>query len=319
KAERGARAQFAATAKGRTLTITRPDSGATVVVWESLDPISQVVEVYASTYGNLVGVELMVKRGGRDQADAIAFDIRGAGGDTAITPPAGTTTPPTGTPPTGAPPTVPPPAASPELTKAVAKARKTSGKAAIAAWTKVAALDADHSEARYAIAVAHAKLKHKAEAIAALTALAGSARGDAIEYLVAARFDKAFAAWRADAGFRTAVGLDRPPTGLYERVMGLGGVWEQAATSCDTPQVTLTLARERAFTLRVRSTCSGQRYDDRFRGTWDVDANALVLSLPKPEGGSDPFLCSIEARSGEDAIHCALGEDLEFVVQAVRR
>lgn len=319
RAERGARAQFAARAQGRTLTITRPDSGATVVVWESIDPISKVVDVYASTYGNVVGVELMVRRGGRDQADAIAFDVRGAGGDASGTPPTGTPpTPPTGTPPTGTPPP-PPPAASPELTKAIARARKTSGKAALTAWAKVVALDAAHSEARYALAVAHAKLKRKADAVAALAALTASTRADAIEYLVAARFDKAFAAWRADPAFRAAVGLDRPATALYERIMGLGGVWEQPATSCDTPEVTLTLARARTFVLRIRSTCSGARYDDRFKGTWDLDASTLVLSLPKPEGGSDPFPCAVEPKSGEDAIHCSLGEDVEFVVQAVRR
>lgn len=310
KAERGARAQFAATASGRTLTITRPDTGATVVVWESLDPISKVVEVYASTYGNVVGVELMVRRGGRDQADAIAFDVRGAGHATApVVAPPGPTTPP---------PTAPVPAVSPALTKALAKARKTSGKAALAAWAKVTAIDPEHSEARYAIATAHARLKHRAEALAALTGLAASSRADAIEYLVAARFDAAFAAWRADAEFRTAVGLDRPATRLYERVMGLGGSWEQAATSCDTPEVALTLTRARAFTLRVKSTCEGARYDDRFKGTWSDASGALVLTLPKP-GGADDVPCSIEARNGEDAIHCALDQDLEFVVQPVRR
>src|SRR5262245_60335508 len=41
----GAKATFAATASGRTLTVTRKDSGTQVVTWTAIDPIGKVVEV----------------------------------------------------------------------------------------------------------------------------------------------------------------------------------------------------------------------------------------------------------------------------------
>jgi hypothetical protein len=312
KAERGQKAQFAASAQGTTLTVTRPDSGATVVTWTSMDPISRVVDVYASTYGNVVAVEVMVRRMGRDQADVVAFDLRGAGGATPETH-AGAGS---GSGSAAATEKAP---ESPALDKAVKAARKAKGKAALAAWAKVQAIDPDSSEARYGTAVALAQSKKTADAVAALEALAKSKRADAIEYLVAARFEPAFAPVRADAAYRKAVGLDRPPATFYERVMGLGGTWEQAGTSCDTPGVTLALGRDRAFTLRVKSACEGDRYDDKFSGTWDLQEPTLVLSLPNPDGGADQIPCAVEAKGGEDSIHCSISADLEFSVRPVRR
>jgi hypothetical protein len=311
KAERGQKAQFAASAQGTTLTVTRPDSGTPVVTWRSMDPISRVVDVYASTYGNVVAVEVMVRRMGRDQADVVAFDLRGAAGANA-TPDSGTGKG-TGKGTGEAAPT------SPALEKAVKAARKAKGRGALAAWNKVLAIDPDHSEARYGTAVALAQARKTGDAIAALEALAKSRRADAIEYLVAARFEPAFAAVRADAAYRKAVGLDRPAATFYERVMGMGGTWEQAGTSCDTPGVTLSLARDRSFTLRVKSACEGDRYDDKFGGRWDLQDPTLVLSLPNPDGGADQIPCAVEAKGGEDSIHCSISADLEFSVRPVRR
>src|SRR5262249_7233451 len=83
KVERGAKATFAATASGGTLTVTRVDGGASVVTWTSVDPISKVVDVYADADRGLVAVEIMVRRAGRDQADVIGFQVGGAGASTA--------------------------------------------------------------------------------------------------------------------------------------------------------------------------------------------------------------------------------------------
>ena len=310
KAERGSKARFAATASATTLTITRPDSGETVVTWTSIDPISKVVDVYASQYANVVAVELMIRRGGRDQADVVAFDLHAAATPAPNEPTTTTTT----TTATEKPPT------SKELDKAIAAARKAKGKAAIAAWAKVTALDADNSEARYGTAVALAQAKKNADAIAQLQALAGSKRTDAIEFLVAARFDAAFAAVRADADYRKAVGLDRPPATFYEHVMGLGGSWEQAGTSCDVPSVSLVLSRDRAFKLRVKTACEGDSSDDRFSGTWDLQEPTLVLSLPTGEGtNADQIPCTVESAGAEDAIHCTVSKELDFTVKPVRR
>jgi hypothetical protein len=311
KAERGTKARFAATAKSSTLTVTKPDSGATVVTWTSVDPISKVVDVYASSYGNVVAVELMIRRGGRDQADVVAFDLRAAGGGTTGTEPSTTGS-------TSPPPAADKPPTSPELDKALKAARKAKGKGASAAWAKVAALDPDNSEARYGAAVALAQAKKNGDAIAALEVLAQSKRADAIEYLVAARFDAAFAAVRADAAYRKAVGLDRPPGTFYEHVMGLGGAWEQAGTSCDVPSVALVLTRDRAFKLRVKTACEGDSSDDRFDGTWDLQEPALVLSLPNGEGGADRIPCTVQA-GAEDSIHCTVSKELDFTVRPVRR
>jgi len=44
----GPKAMFAATAAGRTITVTRKASGTPVVAWSAVDPIGKVVEVYAS-------------------------------------------------------------------------------------------------------------------------------------------------------------------------------------------------------------------------------------------------------------------------------
>ena len=319
--ERGAQAKLAAKAAGRTLTVTRVDGGQTLVRWDSLDPISRIVDVYASSYGNLVAVEMMVRRGGRDRAEVVGFDLRGAA---AAHPAAGTEAgsgagsgsgsgSASGAAATAAP-------DSPALRKALARARKTRGAGAqLRAWKQVLAVDADSSEARFGLAVAHARTRHQAEALADLAELTRSARPDAIEYLVAARFDRAFARLRADPAFRKAVGLDRPPATFYERVMGMGGTWEQEGTSCDTPQVDLTLSRDRTVAIRVKSACEGMRFDDRFHGTWAAQDPLLVLRLPNPDGGSDEVPCKVERRDREAAIHCVLSGDLDFVVQPVRR
>jgi hypothetical protein len=322
KAERGTKARFAATASAGTLTVTKPESGEVVVTWTSIDPISKVVDVYGSTYGNVVAVELMIRRGGRDQADVVAFDLHAmtpptAGAEPSATPTSGGASAPTKPGASAATEKTP---SSKELDKALAAARKAKGKAAIAAWAKVTALDADNSEARYGTAVALAQAKKSADAVALLQTLAGSKRADAIEFLVAARFDPAFAGVRADADYRKAVGLDRPPATFYEHVMGLGGSWEQAGTSCDVPSVSLTLTRDRAFKLRVKTACEGDSADDRFSGTWDLQEPTLVLSLPTGEGANaDQVPCTVEAAGAEDAIHCTVSKELDFTVRPVRR
>src|SRR5690606_17527226 len=103
----------------------------------------------------------------------------------------------------------------------------------IAAWEAVLALDAGHAESLFQIAKLQIGSKKTADAIATLEKLAGSKKADAIEWLMEARFDKAFAALRGDAKFRAVVRLDKKPSSVYERVMVFGGGWEQTGTSCD--------------------------------------------------------------------------------------
>jgi hypothetical protein len=317
---RGRDASHAATARGRTLEVSARDPEGVVVTWEAADPIARVAAVYRSTYGNLVAVEYAVRRGGREVTEVVVFDLRGArAASTADS--AGSA----GSAGTAAPepaPTVAPPAPTPAVGKAVTAARKASkGKPAAArrAWQKVLDLDPEHSEAHFGVAAAQARAKQLDGALAALEALAASARTDAVEYLVKARFDKAFAALRADARFRAAVGLDQERAGVYVRLMGHGGTWEQAETSCDTPGVRLELAQARTFRLVIASTCSGQRYQDTFKGRWEAKDARLTLILPNPGRDDEAVPCRIERDGDEDAIHCAIDRDLAFVVRPVRR
>jgi len=306
--QRGAKAVFAATAAGRTLTVTRK-SGDKLLTWEATDPIGKVIEVYASQYEDRIAVAFSVRRMGKETTDVVAFDLgqglTGIKGPTAVQP---VNTPPA-------------PVEDPKVTKAVAEARKAAKPKAIAAWKAVLALDPAHSEASYRIAATQARAKQPADAMTQLVTLAASTRPDAIEWLVEARFDAAFAALRADPKFRATVGLDRKGTTAYERLMGFGGQWEQTGTSCDKPEVRLNIARDRTFKLRVKTVCSGQVYDTPFKGTWRVDATGIVLALPNKgkATAADEAPCVFEPVADEDAMRCNLGKDLEFVVLPTRR
>ena len=310
KAVHGRDASHSAVAKGRTIEVTANKKEAVVVTWEAVDPISRIDDVYVSKYANLIAVEYTVRRGSRNVTEVVVFDMRGAGGADADQPAV------------DRPATTEPPAATPALTRAVKaarKAKKGSWKKALKAWQKVLALDPDHSEARFGVAVAHAKARKPDLAIEALEGLAATGRSDAIEFLILARFDKAFAKVRADERFRAAVGLDGGSDQFYERLMGQGGKWEQPETACDTPGVALALGQDRSFKLVISSTCSGDRWKDTFKGRWEADEPRLTLILPNKGKDDESFQCTVEKDGDEDAIRCALDQDLGFVVRPVRR
>jgi hypothetical protein len=301
-------AQFRASAMGKTLKVTNK-AGDVVVTWDAPDPISKVDDVFSTKYEDRVAVAYTTRRLGKEVTAIVAFELVKTTGRTEPVQP-GTQQPAT------PPPTAARPPQDPELTKAVAAARKIKSKAA---WRAVLALDPDSSEAQYELA----RLAGKA-GLPELQKLAKSTRPDAIEWLVEARFDPAFAALRANTGFRTAVGLDRKPATVYEHVMGFGGQWEQAGTSCDKAQVDLAMHRDRSFKLRVKTTCEGQVFDLPFKGMWRVEGQGVVLTLPPHKGQAattkDEAPCTLETTSaGEDALHCDLGRDLEFTVLPTRR
>jgi stalled ribosome alternative rescue factor ArfA len=286
-------------------------SGDKVVVWDATDPIGKVVEVYASQYDDRVAVAYTVRRMGKEVTDVVAFDL---GKPSLATP--------TPDPTTVVTPTAVAPPADSALTKAVAAGRKAAKGKALAAWKAVLTLDADHAEAHYQIAIALLGTKAKAEALAELTALAASSRPDAVEWLVEARFDPAFASLRADPTFRTKVGLDRKGTTSYEKLMGLGGQWEQTGTSCDKPEVRLTATRDRVVRIRVKSRCEGQVYDLPFKGLWRIDGNRVVLTFPnkgKQVSAADEAGCTFESAGDEDSLRCQLDRDIDFVVLPTRR
>ncbi len=317
--QEGPKATFAATASGRTITVTRKASGTPVVTWSAVDPIGKIVEVYASQYQDRVAVAYTVRRAGREVTDVIAFDL-GQGAGIGPTPPEPTGKDPTGKDPTAVTPPAPP--ADPKLTAAVAAARKApAGPKALAAWKAVLALDAAHSEAQFRVAAAQVAAKQPADALATLGALGGSSRADAIEWLVEARFDPAFAPVRADAKFRAAVGLDRKPSTMYERMMGFGGQWEQTATACDRAEVRLHALRDRTFKLRVKTACQGNTFEMPFKGTWRIERSNIVLTFPNAgkATAADESTCSFEPAGDEEGLKCVIGRDLEFTVLPTRR
>jgi hypothetical protein len=321
RVQRGDKAAFTASASGATLTITRAD-GDIAVTWTAPDPIDHVVDVYASELGDRVAVAYNVRRLGREVTAIVAFVLpkeSAASSSPVGQRPVGSTS--------GAPTqaTAAPTAAGPDdprIAKAVGKAHRAGRAHQLADWQAVLALDAQHGEALYRIAAIEAQARHKDKALAALGELAKSTRPDAVEWRVEARFDKAFAQLRADPAFRTDVGLDRPPGTIYERVMGFGGQWEQTGTSCDKAEVHLQMHRDRTFQLEVKTSCEGQVYDTPFHGKWQIAGNQVVLVVPtagEKLTANDAAACKFEKVGDEDALHCALGRDLEFQVLPARR
>jgi hypothetical protein len=304
------KATFAATASGRTLSVTRA-AGEVIVAWGAPDPITRIVEVYSSQYEDRVAVAFATRRMGKDVTDVVAFDL-GKPSQAAVP------KDPTAVTPT----TAPTPPEDPAVTKAVATARKATKAKALAAWKGVLAVDATHTEALYQIAAIQAAAKQTADALATLGTLAASKHADAIEWLIEARFDAAFASIRADPAFRSKVGLDKKGTSAYERLMGFGGQWEQTGTSCDKPEVRFTTTRDRVVRIRVKTRCEGQVMDLPFKGTWRLDGDHVVLTMPtrgKQVTAADEAGCTFEAAGDEDSLRCSLGRDIDFVVLPTRR
>jgi hypothetical protein len=310
----GIKASFTAKAAGKTLTVSRK-TGETLVTWNAPDAIGKVVAVYASQYEDRVAVAYTTRVLGKEVTNVVAFElVKTTGRDTTPTV--------TKQPDTTQPTTTTAPPEDPKVTKAVEAARKASKAKALAAWNAVLAIDPQNSEAHYRIAALQVAAKQTAEANATLAKLAASTRADAIEWLVEARFDKAFAPLRADAKFRASVGLDRKAGTPYERVMGLGGQWEQNGTSCEAPEVQLTTTRERSAKVRIKTVCQGRTSNLTFKGTWRIEGKDVVLTFPtkgQKVTEKDETKCQFEQERDEDALHCVLDQDLEFTVLPTRR
>ena len=296
---------FAASASGKTLTVTRRD-GSTVVTWNAPDPIGKVVAVYSSQYEDRVAVAYTTRSLGKEVTNVVAFEVVKTSGRSATQSqtPTSTSTNPT--------PTTTTTTDDPKLVAAV-KAKD---------WKKVLAIEPGHAEALYRMAATDLAAKKKDAALSEIEALGKSTRADASEWQVEARFDPAFASLRADPKFRAAVGLDRPARNAYELAMGFGGQWEQTGTSCDKAEVKLNMRHDRTFKLRVKTACEGHVMDLPFHGTWRIEGNQVVLTFPtsgQKATTKDETPCKFEKVGDEDALHCALDKDLEFQVLPTRR
>jgi hypothetical protein len=82
------------------------------------------------------------------------------------------------------------------------------------------------------------------------------------------------------------------------------------------------MLRDRSFKLRVKTVCEGQVFDQPFKGTWRIDGDRIVLTVPTRNtkaSAKDDAPCKFERSGDEDALRCSLGRDLEFVVLPTRR
>ncbi|MBK9029767.1 MAG: hypothetical protein IPL61_00235 [Myxococcales bacterium] len=307
--QRGAKAEVVATAAGRTIRVATA-AGVPLVAWNSGDTVTSIVDVWRSPTDRLIVVEYVVRRAGRELHDVIGFDV-GVGRTLGADPPPSTEPPPRVAP--------PPVADDPGLARVVTAARKARGKTAVKGWGIVLTLAPDHPEALYRLAALDVAGKRTAQALDRLEALARAPAPDAIEWLVEARFDKAFGKLVGEPRFRTAVGLDRAGTDPYERIMGLGGEWEQALVPCDQPEIKLTLRRDRKVTIVLRSACQGMRDKITFRGTWAITGAGIELRLPKLDTGDDAAPCLLARDRDEDVLRCQVDADLGFEARPSRR
>jgi hypothetical protein len=330
--EGGASARFSASARGNSLEIF--SSGADPILRHDAGaPVSQVDAVYSRKQGDLVAVEYHTRIGRKLVEDAVVLAVPGAAGAGAAGDRGNAKAPATGAK-KDQPPTQP---ARPEVDEKARNAamkkgsdlmRRKKWKLAAQAYTDVFKVSADDPEAQLGLAGAQAEAKDRAASVATLLKLAYSTHPDAPIFLVAARSDPHLADLRTDEGYRRAVGLVPDPKrqpSAYERLVGLGGHWEQPPVPCQEPQVNLKLAygKKQTFTLRIRSTCQGQGDNTLLAGNWSASGTStLELVFPNTDGPEEKVSCRLEVcrdNSGEDCLRCQPEANLEFLLRVVRR
>jgi hypothetical protein len=356
--QQGTRAEYEASSRGTEITVRDRRSGRTLVTWSAVDPVERITGVYAAENSGqaaarpaplaLVAVEYEVRFGGRTRIETVAFALAPATPAGAPDMPAGPapgpdTTPGPGIAPAPGPDTTPgpgiapapagaaPPApGDPRVGERLAKARKLDARnprAAEAAYRQVLELDAEHPEAHYGLARSLARQRKQPAAVEALAALARSQRPEAAEWLVEARFDRAFASLRSDAAFRAATGLDSDrtrPRSLYERLLGFSDTWEQPEVKCEQAEVRLALERRaRTFKLVITTRCGGSPMSTRLQGKFRLGepqtGDRVDLVLPNREGPEEVVACRMQICGSEDCLQCVVDEDLSFSVLPVRR
>jgi hypothetical protein len=225
----------------------------------------------------------------------------------------------------------PPAPDDPRVSERLARARKRdagNARAAEAAYRQVLDIDPGQPEARYGLARSLARQRKHPAAVEALAALAASQHPEAVTWLVEARFDRAFARLRSDAGFRAATGLDSDgtrPRSLYERLLGFSNTWEQSEVKCEQAEVRLSLDRRaRTFKLVITTRCGGHPLSTRLQGTFRLGqppaaGERVDLVLPNREGPEESVACRMQVCAGEDCLQCVVDEDLSFSLLPVRR
>jgi hypothetical protein len=133
-------------------------------------------------------------------------------------------------------------------------------------------------------------------------------------------------------GSRARPPAPRPaPSGknAHERALAHGGVWEQRLTPCDQAGVTLTLKKNRRFSIRVTTRCQGRKDVTDLDGSFTTEGtDTVVLSFENEDGPTEKMVCrfgacdpdaSAEARDdGAECLTCG-EEDVSFTLETVRR
>jgi len=328
--QRGASATVQVQASGTRLVVRSSDGKSVRADWDSGDPVGAVGAVYLSQDGRLVAVEYDARLAGRTQQQVIVLALSGAS-PTPASPTPGAKPAPGASPSPGAKP-APGAKPTPDDPKLAAQLRAGDKLLAGKKWNRAEeeyrralALAADHPAARYGLAASLAGQGRTADAVAEVTALARSSHPQAPRWLVEARLGSHFTRVQSDPGFRRAVGIERDPArqpSAYERLVGLGGKWEQTGSACQEPTVALNLDRKsEKFQLSIRTRCQGDDETTRLSGSWSAEGSALRLRFPNPDGPEESLDCKLAAssdRSGEDTLACAL-DDLTFTMRVVRR
>ncbi len=303
--------------QGTKLVVLATENQAQVGLWDGQEVLGKVGDVYLHASKRWVAIEFQSRFAGRLVDDLVVLPISLPVASVAPKKSSVTTAKPVD---------------SPEARKAIDEGKKLARKRrthphAQAAFLHALKLVPGHPEALFHLALLHVARKDTAATLQTLEKLAKSDHADMPRWRVEARFDVRFKSLRGDRRFRNAVGITRPAgdtPSLYERLVALGGRWEQETIPCEQPQVNLTLRRDakQRFNLVIRSKCQGQSETTRLDGTWVAAAGKLALRFPNMDSDDDKLSCQIERctdNSGEDCLRCQPEPDLEFLLRIVRR
>lgn len=328
-AQTGANKKVTITKTSTRLELRLVDAASALFVWESGQVLGDVGRVFLDSSERWVAVEFTTRFGGRRVEDLVVMPLGDSLGRASTTEPAKSIE----TPAANAAPTADDVDADSKaitsLLRSGAKwAKRRKHKKAIADFQNILKERADHPEALYRLALSMFLSKDTPGAIKTLQRLVGSSHKDTARWRVEARYDKAFKKLRSNTEFRHAVGIDRAPgeaVSGYERLVAFGGKWEQDATPCDEPRISLELQRsvKRRFDLVFRSKCRGQVETTRLDGSWlTKGGNELHLHFPNQGSKDDDLVCRLERctdDSGEDCLRCQPEPDLEFLLRVIRR
>lgn len=320
--QQGQRSVVTVQKKGSKLAVAAADDGAALAAWDAGQVIGGLGDVFLSPDKRWVAIEYKTRFAGRVVEDVVLLPI--ALPKAAVVPAKSNSV---------APVAVKKKSEPAEFRDALKKAarfarsRRSYDKAE-SALQRALAIVPEHPEALFQLAILQNKRKSVPGTIKALAALAASKHEEMPRWRVEARVDVRFKALRGNEAFRSAVGITRAAgdaPSLYERLVALGGRWEQEAIPCEQPQVNLTLRRDKKqrFDLVIRSKCQGMAETTRLDGTWaSSGTHGIGLSFPNMESDDDQLTCRVELctdDSGEDCVRCQPDPESEFLLRTVRR